>query len=165
MSWNIGRRNSWERQVGWQGDSRPLRSGCVDSLLRPIAERKLTCIWSSQVNWMIRVHQVLPRRIYNSCWGGRPYFLHIHQSFLYVLTSRSQHPQTRRNFVVLLQKGQAGYQGSIWDEDVPLRARTATLEPYAVDESASVQVHFLFWPFRLTWNSNYRQLCIRWLSG
>ncbi|KJA25137.1 hypothetical protein HYPSUDRAFT_38099 [Hypholoma sublateritium FD-334 SS-4] len=43
------------------------------------------------------------------------------------------------DFVVPVQKGADGYAGSVWDEDVPARARTATLETFAVDESASVQ--------------------------
>ncbi|KAF8193447.1 hypothetical protein BJ912DRAFT_1093032 [Pholiota molesta] len=42
-------------------------------------------------------------------------------------------------FVIPLQKGEEGYAGSVWDEEVPARARTATLETFAVDESASVQ--------------------------
>ncbi|KDR72246.1 hypothetical protein GALMADRAFT_229070 [Galerina marginata CBS 339.88] len=42
-------------------------------------------------------------------------------------------------FAIPVQKGEDGYSGSIWDEDVPARARTATLETFAVDESASVQ--------------------------
>ncbi|PPQ72095.1 hypothetical protein CVT26_006873 [Gymnopilus dilepis] len=42
-------------------------------------------------------------------------------------------------FVIPLQIGEEGYAGSIWDEDVPVRARLATLETFAVDESASVQ--------------------------
>ncbi|KAF8956161.1 hypothetical protein BDZ97DRAFT_1853016 [Flammula alnicola] len=32
-----------------------------------------------------------------------------------------------------------GYAGSVWDEEVPTRARAATLETFALDESASVQ--------------------------
>ena len=51
--------------------------------------------------------------------------------------------EKKLEFIVPLQKGQVGYQGSVWDEDVPSRARAATLETFAVDESASVQVHFL----------------------
>ncbi|KAF8887859.1 hypothetical protein CPB84DRAFT_1849771 [Gymnopilus junonius] len=43
-------------------------------------------------------------------------------------------------FVIPVQKDEEGYAGSIWDEDVPSRARAATLETFAVDESASVQV-------------------------
>ncbi len=46
------------------------------------------------------------------------------------------------DFVVPVQKGADGYAGSVWDEDVPARARAATLETFAVDESASVQVRF-----------------------
>ena len=66
-----------------------------------------------------------------------------------------------------LQQGEAGYNGSVWDEKVPARARTATLETFAVDESASVQVHFslvVFGHFSLTWVLNRRQHCIRWLN-
>ena len=46
-------------------------------------------------------------------------------------------------FVIPLQIGEEGYAGSIWDEDVPVRARLATLETFAVDESASVQVNLV----------------------
>ncbi|PPR02881.1 hypothetical protein CVT24_002303, partial [Panaeolus cyanescens] len=42
-------------------------------------------------------------------------------------------------FVVPVQKGEEGYEGSVWDEEVAGRARRATLEVFAVDESASVQ--------------------------
>ena len=50
--------------------------------------------------------------------------------------------EKKLEFIVPLQQGEAGYNGSVWDEGVPARARTATLETFAVDESASVQVHF-----------------------
>lgn len=43
-------------------------------------------------------------------------------------------------FIIPLQKGEEGYAGSVWDDDVAGRARKATLEVFAVDESASVQV-------------------------
>lgn len=52
--------------------------------------------------------------------------------------------EKKLEFIVPFQKGEVGYNGSVWDEDVPSRARTATLETFAVDESASVQVHFLW---------------------
>ncbi len=39
-----------------------------------------------------------------------------------------------------MKKCEVGYEGSVWDEEVPVRARKATLEVFAVDESASVQV-------------------------
>ncbi|KAF9446076.1 uricase [Macrolepiota fuliginosa MF-IS2] len=42
-------------------------------------------------------------------------------------------------FEVPLKKGEDGYEGSVWDELVWGRARKATLEVFAVDESASVQ--------------------------
>jgi urate oxidase len=45
-------------------------------------------------------------------------------------------------FQVPLKKGDEGYEGSVWDEDVPTRARDATLQVFAIDESASVQVGF-----------------------
>lgn len=50
--------------------------------------------------------------------------------------------EKKLNFVIPLQKGEVGYEGSVWDEKVPARARAATLETFAVDESASVQVSF-----------------------
>ncbi|KAF5359654.1 hypothetical protein D9756_002890 [Leucocoprinus leucothites] len=43
-------------------------------------------------------------------------------------------------FEVPIQSGAEGYSGSVWDESVPVKARKATLEVFAVDESASVQV-------------------------
>ncbi|CAA7265707.1 unnamed protein product [Cyclocybe aegerita] len=47
--------------------------------------------------------------------------------------------EKKLEFVMPLQKGEGGYAGSVWDEEVPGRARAATLETFAVDESASVQ--------------------------
>ncbi|KAF8149115.1 uricase [Crassisporium funariophilum] len=46
---------------------------------------------------------------------------------------------SKLSFVIPVQKGEQGFAGSVWDEDVPARARTATLEIFAVDNSASVQ--------------------------
>lgn len=43
-----------------------------------------------------------------------------------------------------MQKGEKGYEGSVWDDEVPGRARKATLDIFATDESASVQVRFFF---------------------
>lgn len=43
--------------------------------------------------------------------------------------------------VVPLQKGEDGYAGSVWDDEVAVRARSATLETFALDDSISVQVH------------------------
>ncbi|KAG2017363.1 uricase [Coprinopsis cinerea AmutBmut pab1-1] len=42
-------------------------------------------------------------------------------------------------FQIPLNKGDEGYDGSVWDEDVPKRTRDATLQIFALDESASVQ--------------------------
>jgi len=42
-------------------------------------------------------------------------------------------------FIIPLKAGDKGYKGSVWDEDVPFRAKKATLETFAMDESASVQ--------------------------
>ncbi|KAF9048989.1 hypothetical protein BJ165DRAFT_1343782 [Panaeolus papilionaceus] len=47
--------------------------------------------------------------------------------------------EKKLEFVVPVQKGEEGYEGSVWDDDVAGRARRATLEVFAVDESASVQ--------------------------
>ena len=47
---------------------------------------------------------------------------------------------TPASFVVPLQEGEEGYAGSVWDDRVPDRVRAATLETFASDESASVQV-------------------------
>ncbi|KAJ3504433.1 hypothetical protein NLJ89_g7936 [Agrocybe chaxingu] len=47
--------------------------------------------------------------------------------------------EKKLEFVTPLQRGEEGYDGSVWDEEVPGRARAATLETFAVDESASVQ--------------------------
>ena len=47
--------------------------------------------------------------------------------------------------MIPVQRGEEGYEGSVWDENVPGRARLATLEIFATDNSASVQVRlFLF---------------------
>jgi len=48
--------------------------------------------------------------------------------------------EKKLDFVIPLMKGDKGYEGSVWDEEVPIRARKATLEVFATDESASVQV-------------------------
>lgn len=47
--------------------------------------------------------------------------------------------EKKLEFVIPLKKGDGGYEGSVWDEEVPVRARKATLEVFATDESASVQ--------------------------
>ena len=47
------------------------------------------------------------------------------------------------DFVVPVQKGEKGYEGSVWDDEIPERARTATLDIFANDDSASVQVRIL----------------------
>lgn len=46
------------------------------------------------------------------------------------------------DFVAPIQKGEKGYEGSVWDDEIPERARIATLDVFATDESASVQVRF-----------------------
>lgn len=46
-------------------------------------------------------------------------------------------------FMIPLKAGDKGYEGSVWDEDVPVRAKKATLETFAVDESDSVQVNLI----------------------
>lgn len=43
-------------------------------------------------------------------------------------------------FEVPVKEGEEGYVGSVWDESVFERARKATVEVFAMDESASVQV-------------------------
>jgi hypothetical protein len=48
--------------------------------------------------------------------------------------------EKKLEFVIPIQKGEEGYIGSVWDDEVPIRARTATLETFALDDSASVQV-------------------------
>jgi urate oxidase len=70
-------------------------------------------------------------------------------------------------FVIPLQKGEEGYAGSVWDEEVPARARTATLETFAVDESASVQVcsSLLILEIVFQTKSNGRPRYIRWDRG
>ena len=50
------------------------------------------------------------------------------------------------DFIVPIQKGEKEYEGSVWDDGVPERARLATLDIFATDDSASVQVRlFFFW--------------------
>ena len=48
--------------------------------------------------------------------------------------------EKKLEFQVPLKEGDEGFKGSVWDDSVAARARTATLEVFAVDESASVQV-------------------------
>ena len=52
--------------------------------------------------------------------------------------------EKKLDFIIPLQKGEKGYEGSVWDDEVPERARLATLEIFATDDSASVQVRFNF---------------------
>jgi urate oxidase len=52
--------------------------------------------------------------------------------------------QKKLDFVVPIQKGEKGYEGSVWDDGVPERARLATLNIFATDDSASVQVRLFF---------------------
>jgi len=47
--------------------------------------------------------------------------------------------QKKLDFVVPIQKGEEGYEGSVWDDQIPERARLATLDIFANDDSASVQ--------------------------
>ena len=51
--------------------------------------------------------------------------------------------EKKLDFVIPLQKGEEGYAGSVWDDEVASRARAATLDVFAVDESASVQARWL----------------------
>jgi urate oxidase len=44
------------------------------------------------------------------------------------------------DFDIPVKEGAKGYAGSVWDGSVFDRARKATVEVFAVDESASVQV-------------------------
>lgn len=53
--------------------------------------------------------------------------------------------EKRLEFEIPLKKGDEGYEGSVWDEEVPVRARKATLEVFSMDESASVQVSVDFY--------------------
>ena len=50
--------------------------------------------------------------------------------------------EKKLDFIIPLQKGEKGYEGSVWDDKVPERARLATLDIFATDDSASVQVWF-----------------------
>ena len=101
-SWNVGRRNSWERQVGRQGDSRPLgSSGCVDLLFRSIPARKI----NTDQKFSNRLGPRLPSSTATSIrlllrWttGFSP---HPSISPIRSPTSRYQRPQTRRNSSLL----------------------------------------------------------------
>ncbi|KXN82111.1 Uricase [Leucoagaricus sp. SymC.cos] len=42
-------------------------------------------------------------------------------------------------FDIPIKASAEGYDGSVWDESIPVKARKATLEVFALDESASVQ--------------------------
>lgn len=52
--------------------------------------------------------------------------------------------EKKLDFIIPLQKGEKGYEGSVWDDEVSGRARLATLEIFATDNSASVQVQLFF---------------------
>ncbi|KAJ3505868.1 hypothetical protein NMY22_g17431 [Coprinellus aureogranulatus] len=47
--------------------------------------------------------------------------------------------EKKLEFQVPMKQGDEGFAGSVWDDSVAERARTATLEVFATDESASVQ--------------------------
>ena len=101
-SWNIGRRNSWERQVGRQGDSRPLgSSGCVDLLFRSIAARKINTDpkFSNRLDPRSPSSTATNIRLllrWTTGFSPHPSIFPIRSS-----TSRSQRPQTRRNSSLL----------------------------------------------------------------
>jgi len=57
---------------------------------------------------------------------------------------QSPSDEKKLDFVVPIQKGEKGYEGSVWDDEIPGRVRTATLDIFATDESASVQVPIIF---------------------
>ena len=61
--------------------------------------------------------------------------------------------EKKMNFVIPVQRGEEGYEGSVWDENVPERARLATLEIFASDDSASVQVRIIIF-FLFYWDGN-----------
>ena len=48
------------------------------------------------------------------------------------------------DFVLPTQKGEKGYEGSVWDDEVLERARLATLDIFATYDSASVQIRLFF---------------------
>ena len=52
--------------------------------------------------------------------------------------------QKKLDFVVPIQKGEEGYEGSVWDDQIPERARLGTFDIFANDDSASVQVQLFF---------------------
>ncbi|KAF8799152.1 uricase [Phlegmacium glaucopus] len=52
---------------------------------------------------------------------------------------KSPTDEKKLDFVIPIQKGEKGYEGSVWDDEIPGRARLATLDIFATDESASVQ--------------------------
>ena len=52
--------------------------------------------------------------------------------------------EKKLDFILPIQKGEKGYEGSVWDDEVPERARLATLDIFATDDSASVQVRLFF---------------------
>ena len=52
--------------------------------------------------------------------------------------------EKKLDFIVPIQKGEKGYEGSVWDDEIPERARLATLDIFATDDSASVQVRLFF---------------------
>jgi len=47
--------------------------------------------------------------------------------------------EKKLDFIVPIQKGEKGYEGSVWDDEIPERARSSTLDIFATDDSASVQ--------------------------
>lgn len=75
--------------------------------------------------------------------------------------------EKKLEFVIPVRKddNSAGYAGNVWDDELPTRARTATLETFALDNSASVQVRN-FSLIRLLLNLDSTRLhCTRWRNA
>jgi hypothetical protein len=73
--------------------------------------------------------------------------------------------EKKLDFIVPIQKGEKEYEGSVWDDGVPERARLATLDIFATDDSASVQVRLFFfgcYPRFIEHFFVYRLPCTKW---
>ena len=58
--------------------------------------------------------------------------------------------EKKLEFIIPIQKGEKGYEGSVWDDGIFERARVATLDIFATDDSASVQVRgFYYYYYRI----------------
>jgi len=104
-----------------------VNSGISDLLVLKTTESSFTNFIRDEFTTLIEVDD----RIFSTSIDLNYTFVPIHIPF--------PSDEKKLDFVIPIQKGEEGYEGSVWDDEVPERARLATLEIFASDDSASVQ--------------------------